>query len=96
MKDGLRKNDHQPESWMSACGRNEVMNRPNVGMVHSTAITTANNDAQRELSALPASAAAADLRETFFGVTGAGTGIVSALITRPPFASDERCRSRWG
>ena len=43
---------HQPLELMSSSVRNDVMNRPTVGIVHSTAITIAASDAHGEVSAL--------------------------------------------
>ncbi|MDQ1175558.1 hypothetical protein QE416_000294 [Microbacterium sp. SORGH_AS 421] len=41
MNDGSVNTVHHPDDWVSEPGRNEVMNRPNVGIVQKKAITMA-------------------------------------------------------
>ncbi|MGY2701759.1 hypothetical protein ACVW2K_001343 [Nocardioides sp. HB32] len=48
------KKVHQPLEVMSLSGRNDVMNRPRVGIVQTTAMTIAAREAHGELSALRA------------------------------------------
>ena len=45
MTPGLAKNVHQPDESMSAFGRNDVTNRPKVGIVHRMARMIAAADA---------------------------------------------------
>src|SRR6187549_3936715 len=75
---GFAKNVHQPEVSISAGGRNEVTNKPNVGMVHRIARMMAMPDAHGDDSFVLASCR----RSCFFSCRGdsASSGVRSVVI----------------
>ncbi len=103
MTPGLAKNVHQPLVLISAGGRNDVTNRPKVGIVHRIARMMAIPDAQGEDSFVFASWRRSCFfscrDETFFSsgvasvVIGSSTAEPDMLIAFPPkSASAGRCR----
>src|SRR5699024_6289769 len=70
---GLDKMVHQPEVLIAASGLKEEMNSPNVGIVHSTAITRA--------IALPIRLVTSSLHEVALERLGACTGTGAVLVS---------------
>src|ERR687893_2338577 len=91
---GFVKNVHHPVRWTSRSGRNEDRNSPNVGRVHSTAITSAAIDAHGDVRPFFAAAegdvAAATMSDPVPGVSS----VLRTVMTAPPLGRVRRRSSR--